>query len=136
MMAGEDHPQVPDLPAADPSILVFELADGRQRPASLLTGRQREIARLIAQGMSDAEIAELLVLPTEAVANDVVGVLDRLDLKSRAQVAAWSRQAGLSGGQDRLLTVLERLLDVQPTNLKAAMDEAATLIAEELGTER
>jgi DNA-binding CsgD family transcriptional regulator len=135
-MARKNQPRVQDLQPADGRLVPFERGDGRDRPASVLTGRQREVARLIAQGMSDAEIAELLVLPTEAVAKHVAGIVDQLGLESRGQVAAWSLQAGLSGGQDRLLTVLERLLDVQPTTLKAAMDEAATLIAEELGTEK
>jgi two-component system, OmpR family, sensor kinase len=40
------------------------------------------------------------------------------------------------GTTDRLLVTLERLLDIQPTNLKTAMDEAATLIAEVLGTDK
>jgi len=37
---------------------------------------------------------------------------------------------------ERLLATLERLLDVQPTDLKGAMDEAATLLAEVLGTDK
>jgi two-component system, OmpR family, sensor kinase len=135
-MAGKDLPRVQDLQPADGKVVQFVDGDGQPRPASLLTGRQREVGRLIAQGMSDAEIAELLVLPPEAIADDVAGIVDRLGLESRAQVGAWSVESGLCGGQDRLLTVLERLLDVQPTTLKAAMDEAATLIAEELGTEK
>jgi hypothetical protein len=37
---------------------------------------------------------------------------------------------------ERLLATLERLLDIQPTNLKLAMDQVATLIADVLGTDK
>ncbi|MDQ6673838.1 MAG: GAF domain-containing sensor histidine kinase [Chloroflexota bacterium] len=45
-------------------------------------------------------------------------------------------QENLQGTTHRLLVTLERLLEVQPTSLRLAMDEAATLIAEVLGTDK
>jgi DNA-binding CsgD family transcriptional regulator len=104
-------------------------------PAAL-TLRQRQVVQLIARGASNEEIASELVLTNGTVANHVAGILGRLGLSSRAQIAAWATAHGLNGTLDRLLVTLERLLEVQPTGLKPAMDRAATLIAEVLGTDK
>ena len=102
-------------------------------PATTLTRRQREIAALIAQGLTNDEIADRLAVSDGTVANHVASILQRLNVGSRTQIAAWAVEHGLSGSQDRLLTTLERLLEVQPTTLEAAMDQAASLIAGVLG---
>jgi two-component system, OmpR family, sensor kinase len=44
--------------------------------------------------------------------------------------------ANLMSTSERHLATLERLLDIQPTDLKVAMDEVATLLAEMLGTDK
>ena len=103
---------------------------------SALTPRQREIAGLISQGLSNAAIGEQLVLTHGTVANHVASILQRLDLDSRTQVATWAIEEGLHAGQDRLLTTLERLLEVQPASLNVAMDHVATLVAEALDAEK
>src|ERR1051325_4987133 len=103
---------------------------------SALTPRQREIAGLISQGRSNAAIAEQLVLTQGTVANHVASILQRLNLDSRTQIATWAIEEGLHTGQDRLLTTLERLLEVQPSSLTAAMDHVATLVAEALDAEK
>jgi len=102
---------------------------------STLTRRQREIAGLLAQGLSNAEIAAQLVLTTGTVANHVASILQRLNLETRTQVATWAAEQGLHGRQDRLLSTLERLLELRPTSLKSAMDQAAALVAETLGAD-
>ena len=66
-----------------------ELRNGRV-PVSVLTPRQREIAGLLARGLPNAEIARQLVLTTGTVANHVASILQRLELDSRAQIAAWA----------------------------------------------
>jgi len=103
---------------------------------SALTPRQREIAALIAQGLSNAVIAEQLVVTDGTVANHVAGILQRLDVESRTQIATWAFEEGLHGGQDRLLTTLERLLEVQPASMDAVMDHVATLVAEALDADK
>jgi two-component system, OmpR family, sensor kinase len=103
---------------------------------STLTARQREIVTLIAQGLTNEQIAERLVLASGTAANHVASILERLNLTSRTQIATWAVEHGLSGSQDRLLTALERLLDVQPATLAGAMSQAATLIAEVLGADK
>lgn len=53
-----------------------------------LTPRQREVAALVASGLTNMEIAERLVLTPGTVANHVEGILRRLGFRSRTQVAA------------------------------------------------
>ncbi|MCC6174871.1 MAG: PAS domain S-box protein [Chloroflexi bacterium] len=60
-----------------------------------LTPRQVEIAILVAEGKSNREIAEVLVLTPGTVTNHVKRILARLDLHSRAQIAAWATDRGL-----------------------------------------
>jgi len=59
-----------------------------------LTPRQREIARLIASGRTNRQIAQELVLTTGTVANHVAQILDRLGLDNRVQLAAWAIEHG------------------------------------------
>src|SRR5689334_1031490 len=119
----------------DGALLLFPTGEGHIG-RSALTPRQREIAGLISQGLSNAAIAEQLVLTNGTVANHVASILRRLDLDSRTQIARWAIEEGLHTGQDRLLTTLERLLEVQPSTLTAAMDQVATLVAEALDAEK
>jgi GAF domain-containing protein len=70
------------------------------------------------------------------VANHVGHLLGRLGVGSRAGIVAWAVEQGLRAHQDRLLTTLERLLQIQATTLTGALEEAATLIAQALETEK
>ncbi len=60
-----------------------------------LTRRQREIAVLIAEGLTNAEIAQRLGLVEGTVANHVERVLRKLGLRTRTQVGVWATQHGL-----------------------------------------
>jgi two-component system OmpR family sensor kinase len=60
-----------------------------------LTARQREMAACIAEGLSNEEIAERLVVTPGTVANHVAAILDRLGLKNRTQIATWAVERGL-----------------------------------------
>ena len=62
---------------------------------SPLTQRQLEIAALIARGYTNQHIADALVLTPGTVANHVQHILDRLDLRSRTQVAVWYSEDGI-----------------------------------------
>jgi non-specific serine/threonine protein kinase len=57
--------------------------------ASPLTGREREVALLIARGLSNRQIAETLVIAERTVTNHVEHIFDKLGFRSRAQVATW-----------------------------------------------
>jgi DNA-binding CsgD family transcriptional regulator len=60
-----------------------------------LTSRQREIAALIAEGLTNEEIAERLVVVTGTVANHIASMLSRLGLRNRTQIATWAVERGL-----------------------------------------
>src|ERR1700732_4736851 len=105
-------------------------------PISALTPRQREIAGLLARGLPNADIAQKLVLTTGTVANHVASILQRLQLDSRTQVAAWAVEHGLHGGQDRLLTALERLLDFEPAMVRVAIGHVDHRVAAALSEDR
>ena len=60
-----------------------------------LTPREREVAALIARGMSNRQIADALVLSRGTAANHVANILRKLDCANRAQVAAWAVRSGL-----------------------------------------
>jgi len=60
-----------------------------------LTGREREVAALIAQGRSNREIADRLVVSERTVESHVANILFKLGFASRTQVAAWVVEVGL-----------------------------------------
>src|SRR5947209_12149106 len=109
--------------------------DASKHPARALTRRQREIAALVARGYTNGQIANELVLTSGSVANHVQHILQRLEVSSRAQIAAWAIEHGLSTTQDRLLTTLERLLEIDPTSLVGALRGMAALLAEALAAD-
>lgn len=61
---------------------------------NLLTPRQREVATLIAGGLSNAQIAERLVVAEGTVANHVEHILRRLSFRSRSEFAALVAEVG------------------------------------------
>ncbi|GAA2777006.1 hypothetical protein GCM10020219_055160 [Nonomuraea dietziae] len=64
-----------------------------QRRPSPLTRREMEIARLVAQGMSNKAIAAALVIAQRTAEGHVEHILVKLGFTSRVQIAAWvSRQ--------------------------------------------
>jgi DNA-binding CsgD family transcriptional regulator len=59
-----------------------------------LTARERDVALLIAQGKSNREIAETLVIGSRTVQTHVANIFAKLGCGSRAQVAAWVAARG------------------------------------------
>jgi non-specific serine/threonine protein kinase len=58
-----------------------------------LTAREREIAILIAQGKSNGEIAEDLVLSKRTVEKHIANILSKLGVTNRTQIMGWSFKA-------------------------------------------
>ncbi|MBF6208972.1 MULTISPECIES: ATP-binding protein [Nocardia] len=58
--------------------------------AGVLTARERQVAELLAQGLSNRRIAERLVVSPRTVDRHVENILCKLGFSSRAQVAAWT----------------------------------------------
>lgn len=61
-----------------------------------LTERERDVAAQVTLGRSNREIAEALVLSERTVETHIGNVLRKLGFTSRAQIAAWGAQRGLS----------------------------------------
>jgi non-specific serine/threonine protein kinase len=61
-----------------------------------LTAREREVAVLIAQGKSNREIAESLVLSERTIEGHVSNILNKLGFTARTQIAAWAVEKGLA----------------------------------------
>lgn len=57
-----------------------------------LTPREREVAVLIVQGRTNREIAEALVLSERTVDSHIRNIMGKLEVNSRAQIAAWTVQ--------------------------------------------
>jgi DNA-binding CsgD family transcriptional regulator len=59
------------------------------RSASPLSAREREVAELVAQALSNREIAERLVLSERTVETHVRSILAKLGFVSRTEIVAW-----------------------------------------------
>jgi DNA-binding NarL/FixJ family response regulator len=80
--------------------LIAEFAarrDPSQPPAAVadLTDREREILRLVARGLSNAEIAGQLVISPLTAKTHVSNVLRKLDCRDRAALVALAYESGL-----------------------------------------
>jgi non-specific serine/threonine protein kinase len=62
---------------------------------TVLTDRERDVLKLVAQGQSNKDIARRLVLSEHTVHRHLANILRKLDLSSRAAAAAWGVRAGL-----------------------------------------
>jgi DNA-binding NarL/FixJ family response regulator len=73
-------------------LAVVHPAPGRRGVLARLTKREREVAACLAAGLSNAEIAQALVITVGTVEDHVHNILAKTGLRSRAAVAAaWHR---------------------------------------------
>ena len=61
-----------------------------------LTPREAEVVRLVAAGLSNAEIAETLFLSVPTVKRHLTNVLGKLGLPSRSALNTWAHGHGLA----------------------------------------
>jgi non-specific serine/threonine protein kinase len=74
-----------------------ELPHRRVRTAHL-TPREREVARLVAAGLTNRQVAVRLGITERTAETHVAHILTKLDFASRAQIAAWvASTAGAEG---------------------------------------
>jgi predicted ATPase/DNA-binding CsgD family transcriptional regulator len=66
-----------------------------KRTKRVLTEREVEVARLLGRGLSNREIAGVLVISVRTADRHVENILGKLGLRSRGAVAAWAVQQGL-----------------------------------------
>jgi len=85
----------------DPKVavrLMQELRGNRTQainPYTELSEREQEVLRLIAEGMSNAEMAEKLVLSEKTVKSHVSNILNKLHLADRTQAAVFAWREGV-----------------------------------------
>jgi non-specific serine/threonine protein kinase len=65
-------------------------------PPGRLTARERQVASLVARGLSNREIGETLVVSVRTAESHITHLLNKLGLRSRAQLAVWAVEHGLS----------------------------------------
>jgi DNA-binding CsgD family transcriptional regulator len=70
------------------------VTEGQTLAASLLSRREHEVALLLAEGCTNREIADRLVISERTAENHVQRIMNRLGLRSRTQIAAWAVQNG------------------------------------------
>ena len=81
-------------------IIADALAPERDAPpqakgdAAVLTAREREVAGLVAKGLTSREIAGHLVVSQRTVEGHVQAILDKLGFASRTQIAVWAVEHG------------------------------------------
>lgn len=64
-------------------------------PDDRLTRREREVAMLVARGLTNRQIADALSIGERTVHTHVSNLLGKLALATRAQIASWARDNGL-----------------------------------------
>jgi DNA-binding NarL/FixJ family response regulator len=69
-------------------------AEGAPSPVHDLTGREREILQLVAQGMSNKQIARQLGIEVATAKNHVHNILRKLHVHRRIEASDWYRQGG------------------------------------------
>ena len=78
--------------------LVNDVRTGQEQHLDMfaqLSHREREVLRLIAEGMSNAEIAQKLILSEKTIKSYVSNVLNKLHLADRTQAAVLAWREGL-----------------------------------------
>jgi DNA-binding NarL/FixJ family response regulator len=82
-----------------PSVASALIEDYRQRkeldPYDRLTTREREVLKLIAEGHTSQEIAELLVISLKTVLGHRTKIMDKLDIHNRTELIKFAMRKGL-----------------------------------------
>jgi pimeloyl-ACP methyl ester carboxylesterase/DNA-binding CsgD family transcriptional regulator len=99
-LPGRSHlPYVGDVDALVRSIRRFLGLPALRRPSvPTLTARQREVAALIADGMTNRDIAGRLRITERSAESHVERIRDRMGFRARSQIAAWYVASGGPGG--------------------------------------
>lgn len=67
----------------------------RQTQVDEITDRERDVVRLVAQGRSNQEIAQELVISEKTVKTHISNILSKLHLQDRTQLAIYAIRTGL-----------------------------------------
>jgi non-specific serine/threonine protein kinase len=78
--------------------------EGDKNALELLTPREQEVAELVAEAMSNKQIAARLVISQRTAETHIEHILTKLGFTSRTQIAAWLLQQKASNAQDAAKT--------------------------------
>ena len=92
----QEMKEVPPVQDAAPAPHVPE----QRPPVEPLTGREVEVLKLVAQGRSNREIADQLVIAEGTVRTHVSNILGKLHLASRTQATLYALREGLASLDD------------------------------------
>ncbi|ACO45172.1 LuxR C-terminal-related transcriptional regulator [Deinococcus deserti] len=84
---------VPDVAAMLENAVQTTYAETRVTP---LTGREQDVLRLLAQGISDKRIAQQLNISAATVSKHVSSMLSKLGVHNRVELARWALRNGLA----------------------------------------
>lgn len=74
---------------------LVELSSTQPQADDPLSGREKEVLRLVAEGCTNREIAEALFISEHTARNHVANILNKLGLSRRAGAAAYAAKLGL-----------------------------------------
>lgn len=84
-------------PALASSILIEMTHTQQPDPLNDLTEREREILRLVGEGLTNREIGERLHLAEKTIKHYMTNVLQKLHVRSRVEAALLAQKRGLKG---------------------------------------
>lgn len=100
-LEGENHILLPDEPAWEQFVSEFhdflsenQSASVQENGFSELTPREHEVLTLVAQGLSNAQIANRLFISPKTVRNHVTRIYSKLQVEGRAEAIVQAREAG------------------------------------------
>ena len=74
---------------------LYRMRQGESLPATILTPREEEVLKLIAEGHSTRDIARTLVISVKTVDRHRANVLQKLGLRDRLALTRYAIRAGL-----------------------------------------
>lgn len=86
-----------ELDRADALLRSLGVTGSGPRRGAALSDREQDVLALLAQGLSNPQIAERLWISRKTAAHHVSHVLTKLGLRNRAEAAAWATAHGVTG---------------------------------------
>jgi len=83
-------------PAEKPQVQADRTKQKADGTAEGLTTREREVAALVALGLTNRDIAERLVVTERTAETHIQNILNKLGFTSRSQIATWAAEHGLT----------------------------------------